>query len=70
MLTDQQVDKLRSDYIHKHCGDDTYSFYDFTKVSKNNYEMKVKVNSQVSFISAPLIMRIISDATIAAVLTL
>lgn len=67
VLTNQQVDKLRSDYIHKHCGDDTYSFYDFTKTSKDNYEMNVKVNSQVSFISAPLIMRIISDATIAAV---
>lgn len=67
VLPDQQVDKLRSVYLHKQCGHDTYSFHDFTRASKENYEMKVKVNSQVSFISAPLVMRIISDATIAVV---
>lgn len=67
VLPDQQVDKLRSVYLHKQCGYDTYSFHDFTRASKESYEMKVKVNSQVSFISAPLVMRIISDATIAVV---
>ncbi len=67
VLSDQQVDKLRSAYLHKQCGHDTYSFHDFTKVSRDAYEMNIKVNSKVSFISAPLVMRIISDATIAVV---
>ncbi|MGB3765378.1 MAG: hypothetical protein WA947_02375 [Phormidesmis sp.] len=67
MLSEQQVDKLRSLYLHKQCADDTYSFHDFTKVSSESYEMTVKVDSPVSFISAPLVMRIISDATVAAV---
>ncbi|MEO1386527.1 MAG: hypothetical protein AAFV85_04010 [Cyanobacteria bacterium J06634_6] len=66
-FTPQQVDKLRSVYLHKQCGNDAYSFHDFTKVSEEKYEMTIAVESPVSFISAPLVMRIISDATIAVV---
>ena len=68
IFADQQVDKLRSVYLHKQCGADTYAFHEFTKLSDRNYTMAVSVNSQVSFLSAPLVMRIISDATIAVVI--
>ena len=67
VFTNQQVDKLRSVYLHKQCGADTYTFHNFTKLSEEQYKMTVAVNSQVSFLSAPLVMRIISDATIAVV---
>ena len=68
VFTTQQVDKLRSVYLHKQCGADAYSFHDFTKISEEKYEMTVTVESAVSFISAPLVMRIISDAAVAAVI--
>lgn len=68
VYVDQQFDQLRSVYLHKQCGNDTYLFHDFTKFSKWYYEMDTEVESQVSFISAPLVMRIISDATVAVMI--
>lgn len=68
VFSEQQVDKLRSVYLHKQCGSDTYSFHEFTKLSEEHYKMIVEANSQVSFLSAPLVMRIIADATIAVVI--
>lgn len=64
-FNEEQVNNIRSVYLHKQCGHDTYSFKDFTRVSTSQYEMDVEVNSEVSFISAPLVMRVISDAVVA-----
>jgi len=65
IFSDQQVENIRSVYLNKQCASDQYSFHDFTRVSPNHYEMNVDVDSPVSFISAPLVMRIISDAAVA-----
>ncbi len=62
----QQVENIRSVYLKEQCGNDTYSFHDFTRVAKGHYEMGIEVDSPVAFISAPTVMRIISDAAIAA----
>lgn len=64
-LSEQQVENIRSVYLHKQCGNDTYSFHDFKRVAKGHYEMKVEVSSSVAFISGPTVMRIISDAAVA-----
>lgn len=64
----QQVENIRSVYLNKQCASDKYSFHDFTRLSPKHYEMIVEVESLVNFISAPLVMRIISDAIIATVI--
>ncbi len=68
ILSDQLVNQLRSEYLHQQCAADTYQFHSFTRCSPNIYEVDVEVRSSVAFVSAPLVMRIISDATIVATL--
>lgn len=65
-LSIQHVEKLRSVYLKTQCANDTYSFHEFTRVSRSHYEVTIEVESVVAFISAPLVMRIISDAVIVA----
>ena len=67
-FSDQKVQNIRSVYLNKQCASDKYSFHDFTRVSPNHYEMNIEVESLVNFISAPLVMRIISDAAVATVI--
>lgn len=64
-FSEQQVENIRSVYLNKQCGNDTYSFHDFTRVAKGHYEMKVEVDSAVAFISLPTVTRIVSDAAVA-----
>ncbi|NJK40160.1 MAG: pyridoxal-dependent decarboxylase, pyridoxal binding domain protein [Acaryochloridaceae cyanobacterium SU_2_1] len=64
-FSDQQVENIRSVYLNKQCGKDTYSFHDFTRVAKGHYEMSIEVDSPVAFISLPTVIRIISDAAVA-----
>jgi diaminopimelate decarboxylase len=64
-FSEQEVENIRSVYLNKQCGNDTYSFHNFTRVAKGHYEMNIEVDSQVSFISGPTVMRIISDAAVA-----
>jgi diaminopimelate decarboxylase len=64
-FSEQQVENIRSVYLHKQCGYDTYSFHDFARVAKGHYEMKVEVDSTVAFISLPTVTRIVADAAVA-----
>ena len=68
VLSDQLVSQLRSQYLQHQCAADRYQFHSFTRCSPNIYEVEVEVQSSVAFVSAPLVMRIISDATIVATL--
>ena len=34
IFSDEPVEKIRSVYLHKQCGDDTYSFHDFIRFKK------------------------------------
>lgn len=64
-FSEQQVENIRSVYLNKQCGNDIYSFHDFTRIANGHYEMKVEVDSAVAFISLPTVTRIVSDAAVA-----
>lgn len=68
ILSEQLVSQLRSEYLNHHCASDTYQFHSFTRCSPNIYEVDVEIRSSVAFVSAPLVMRIISDASVVATL--
>lgn len=70
VIPDDQVEKIRSHYLRDQCAEDSYSFHNVRKIADGHYELKVKTKSAVPFISAPLVMRIISDATIVAMIDL
>jgi diaminopimelate decarboxylase len=67
-FSEQEVENIRSVYLNKQCGNDTYSFHNFTRIDKGYYEMNIEVDSPVAFISGPTVMRIISDAAVAAII--
>ena len=61
-----KLEKLRSVYLNKQCVKDDYQFHHFTRTSPGHYDVELEVDSLVAFISAPLVMRIISDAAVVA----
>ncbi|MCM1981864.1 diaminopimelate decarboxylase family protein [Lyngbya confervoides] len=67
-FTPEQFNQLRSVYLHQECSQDRYTFHECIRVAPGQYEMSIEVHSSVAFISAPTVMRIISDAAVAVII--
>lgn len=62
----EKVERMQSKYLKEQEHEDNYRFLSFEKVGPGTYDVKVDVRSPVSFISAPFVLRIASDAAIVA----
>lgn len=68
IIDPERVKVLQSEYMTKLLLHDEYSFERFEKIGNKRYRVTSRMKSLVGFISMPLAIRILGDATIVAIL--
>ncbi|MEY3368445.1 MAG: hypothetical protein RI973_1600 [Bacteroidota bacterium] len=67
-LSPDLISKLKSDYLTDQVNQERFEYEKFERIGPNCYEVMAMIHSPVSFVSMPLAIRLIGDATIIAVL--